>query len=57
MGRSNSNTCELFLTYNEIIETCPELKDTLKESDTFEFGKYLYEFTVLIIEEYQNEKK
>ena len=51
------NESHYLLDYNELIATAPILKEVLKEEDSFEFSKQLYEFTKIIYEQYKNEKE
>jgi hypothetical protein len=51
------NESDYLLDYNELIAIAPILKELLKEEDSFEFSKQLYEFTKIIYEQYKNEKE
>ena len=51
------NESDYLLDYNELIAIAPILKEVLKEEDSFEFSKQLYEFTKIIYEQYKNEKE
>ena len=53
----NSNESDYLLDYKELISIAPILKEVLKEEDSFEFSKQLYEFTKIIYEQYKNEKE
>ena len=59
MGQNfiNPNESEFLLDYEEIISIAPILKEVLKEEDSFEFSKQLYEFSKIIYEQYKNEKE
>ena len=59
MGQNfiNPNESEFLLDYEELISIAPILKEVLKEEDSFEFSKQLYEFTKIIYEQYKNEKE
>jgi hypothetical protein len=48
---------DYLLDYKELIAIAPILKEVLKEEDSFEFSKQLYEFTKIIYEQYKNEKE
>lgn len=50
------NESDYLLDYEELITIAPILKEVLKEEDSFEFSKQLYEFTKIIYEQYKNEK-
>jgi hypothetical protein len=51
------NESDYLLDYEELIAIAPILKEVLKEEDSFEFSKQLYEFTKIIYEQYKNEKE
>ena len=51
------NENDYLLDYKELIAIAPILKEVLKEEDSFEFSKQLYEFTKIIYEQYKNEKE
>jgi hypothetical protein len=51
------NESDYLLDFEELIEIAPILKEVLKEEDSFEFSKQLYEFTKIIYEQYKNEKE
>ncbi|MEY3498634.1 MAG: hypothetical protein RL308_303 [Bacteroidota bacterium] len=51
------NESYYLLDYKELIAIAPILKEVLKEEDSFEFSKQLYEFTKIIYEQYKNEKE
>ena len=51
------NESDYLLDYKELISIAPILKEVLKEEDSFEFSKQLYEFTKIIYEQYKNEKE
>jgi hypothetical protein len=51
------NESDYLLDFEELITIAPILKEVLKEEDSFEFSKQLYEFTKIIYEQYQNEKE
>jgi len=51
------NESDYLLDYKELIAIAPILKEVLKEEDSFEFSKQLYEFTKIIYEQYKNEKE
>ena len=51
------NESDYLLDYNELLAIAPILKEVLKEEDSFEFSKQLYEFTKIIYEQYKNEKE
>lgn len=53
----NPNESDYLLDYKELISIAPILKEVLKEEDSFEFSKQLYEFTKIIYEQYKNEKE
>lgn len=52
-----TNESDYFLDYKELIAIAPILKEVIKEEDSFEFSKQLYEFTKIIYEQYKNEKE
>ena len=54
---SEPNESYYLLDYKELIAIVPILKEVLKEEDSFEFSKQLYEFTKIIYEQYKNEKE
>ena len=54
---SEPNESDYLLEYKELISIAPILKEVLKEEDSFEFSKQLYEFTKIIYEQYKNEKE
>lgn len=54
---SEPNESDYLLDYKELIAFVPILKEVLKEEDSFEFSKQLYEFTKIIYEQYKNEKE
>jgi len=54
---SEPNESDYLLDYKELISIAPILKEVLKEEDSFEFSKQLYEFTKIIYEQYKNEKE
>ena len=43
--------------FEVFLAIAPILKEVLKEEDSFEFSKQLYEFTKIIYEQYKNEKE
>jgi len=51
------NKSDYLLDFEELITIAPILKEVLKEEDSFEFSKQLYEFTKIIYEQYKNEKE
>ena len=51
------NKSDYLLDFEELIAIAPILKEVLKEEDSFEFSKQLYEFTKIIYEQYKNEKE
>ena len=51
------NESDYLLDFEELITIAPILKEVLKEEDSFEFSKQLYEFTKIIYEQYKNEKE
>ena len=51
------NKSDYLLDFEELIAIAPMLKEVLKEEDSFEFSKQLYEFTKIIYEQYKNEKE
>ncbi|MDH4403836.1 MAG: hypothetical protein QE264_06300 [Flavobacterium sp.] len=53
----NPNDSDYLLDFEELIAIAPILKEVLKEEDSFEFSKQLYEFTKIIYEQYKNEKE
>ena len=53
----NPNESDYLLDYKELITIAPILKEVLKEEDSFEFSKQLYEFTKIIYEQYKNENE
>jgi hypothetical protein len=53
----NPNDSDYLLDFEELIAISPILKEVLKEEDSFEFSKQLYEFTKIIYEQYKNEKE
>jgi hypothetical protein len=54
---TNPNDSDYLLDFEELIAIAPILKEVLKEEDSFEFSKQLYEFTKIIYEQYKNEKE
>jgi hypothetical protein len=53
----NPNDSDYLLDFEELIAIASILKEVLKEEDSFEFSKQLYEFTKIIYEQYKNEKE
>jgi hypothetical protein len=53
----NPNDSDYLLDFEELIAIAPILKEVLKEEDSFEFSKQLYEFAKIIYEQYKNEKE
>ena len=53
----NPNDSDYLLDFEELIAIAPILKEVLKEEDSFEFSKQLFEFTKIIYEQYKNEKE
>jgi hypothetical protein len=51
------NESDYLLDYQELIAIAPILKEMLKEENSFEFAKQLYEFTKIIYDQYKNEKE
>jgi hypothetical protein len=51
------NKSDYLLDFEELITIAPILKEVLKEEDSFEFSKQLYEFTKIIYDQYKNEKE
>ena len=51
------NKSDYLLDFEELIAIAPILKEVLKEEDSFEFSKQLYEFNKIIYEQYKNEKE
>ena len=53
----NFNESDYFLDYKELVVINPMLKEILKEENSFEFSKQLYEFSKIIYDQFKNEKE